>query len=156
MAVDDRKDCLLKLDVPTSFRLEKAVCSHGLFMMSPNQWDPLSLTFSRPLHLSLNHHSSTSVVVRISQPHDNPTSLHVTVSTRNKLSLEDKDVLLRQVTRMLRLSAADENNVKGFERVLASEEGEKLRYMKGFGGRVFRSPTLFEDMVKCMLLCNCQ
>ena len=25
----------------------------------------------------------------------------------------------------------------------------------GFG-RVFRSPTLFEDMVKCILLCNCQ
>lgn len=25
----------------------------------------------------------------------------------------------------------------------------------GFG-RIFRSPTLFEDMVKCILLCNCQ
>lgn len=27
--------------------------------------------------------------------------------------------------------------------------------VRGFG-RVFRSPTLFEDMVKCILLCNCQ
>ncbi|MCL7043362.1 hypothetical protein MKW94_013453 [Papaver nudicaule] len=27
--------------------------------------------------------------------------------------------------------------------------------MRGFG-RVFRSPCLFEDMVKCILLCNCQ
>ncbi|KAI3987382.1 hypothetical protein MKX01_016791 [Papaver californicum] len=27
--------------------------------------------------------------------------------------------------------------------------------MRGFG-RVFRSPSLFEDMVKCILLCNCQ
>ncbi|KAJ1420955.1 DNA glycosylase [Sesbania bispinosa] len=27
---------------------------------------------------------------------------------------------------------------------------------RSFEGRVFRSPTLFEDMVKCILLCNCQ
>lgn len=26
---------------------------------------------------------------------------------------------------------------------------------RGFG-RIFRSPTLFEDMVKCILLCNCR
>lgn len=33
------------------FRLEKAVCSHGLFMMAPNHWDPLSNSLTRPLLL---------------------------------------------------------------------------------------------------------
>lgn len=41
-------------DAAETFNLEKGVCSHGLFMMSPNHWDPLSLTFSRPLRLSLS------------------------------------------------------------------------------------------------------
>lgn len=40
-------------------------------------------------------------------------------------------------------------NVKEFQKM---HKGAKER---GFG-RMFRSPTLFEDMVKCMLLCNCQ
>lgn len=34
--------------------------------------------------------------------------------------------------------------------------GEEAEWLRSFGGRVFRSPSLFEDMVKCILLCNCQ
>lgn len=51
--------------------------------------------------------------------------------------------------RMLRLSEAEEASVKEFHKM--HEEAKE----RGFG-RVIRSPTLFEDMVKCMLLCNCQ
>lgn len=51
--------------------------------------------------------------------------------------------------RMLRLSEAEEASVKEFQKM----HGEAKE--RGFG-RVFRSPMLFEDMVKCILLCNCQ
>ena len=51
--------------------------------------------------------------------------------------------------RMLRLTEEEEKNVWEFQEMY-SEAKER-----GFG-RMFRSPTLFEDMVKCMLLCNCQ
>ncbi|XP_060167486.1 uncharacterized protein LOC132598559 isoform X2 [Lycium barbarum] len=54
-----------------------------------------------------------------------------------------------QVRRMLRLSVEENKRVKEFQDIC--EEAKE----RGFG-RVFRSPTLFEDMVKCMLLCNCQ
>lgn len=166
----------LKLPLAETFDLETAVCSHGLFMMSPNRWDPLSRSLSRPLHLSNSldngnsdtHISSVSVAVTIYQPQQDPHSLHIEVhnsgsgsapSLSLSLSREQQDALLAQVRRMLRLSEADERNVRDFKRIVhrvAQEEGEEPQYMKGFSGRVFRSPTLFEDMVKCMLLCNCQ
>lgn len=48
---------------------------------------------------------------------------------------------------MLRLSQTEERICREFSEVYGCGSGL---------GRVFRSPTLFEDMVKCILLCNCQ
>ena len=64
-----------------SFELEKAVCSHGLFVMPPNQWDPVSKTLLRPLRLGDS--DSESVMVRISQHQWAPHSLHVRVYCHN-------------------------------------------------------------------------
>lgn len=52
------------------------------------------------------------------------------------------------MSRMLRISEGDERDVSEFHKVHA--EAKK----RGFG-RIFRSPTLFEDAVKSILLCNC-
>ncbi|KAF7842842.1 uncharacterized protein G2W53_005140 [Senna tora] len=135
-----------------TFRLEKAVCSHGLFMMAPNYWDPLSKTLTRPLRLSLaiddrsSSSSSDSVIVSISQLAERPGSLNVRVHGVHSISSQQEHALLGQVSRMLRLSETEEKAVREF------------RSMSSYGdcGRVFRSPTLFEDMIKCILLCNCQ
>jgi hypothetical protein len=54
---------------------------------------------------------------------------------------------------MLRLSETEERAVGEFRKMCINGGEEEDR---SFGGRVFRSPTLFEDMVKCILLCNCQ
>ncbi|KAI8544575.1 hypothetical protein RHMOL_Rhmol08G0307800 [Rhododendron molle] len=136
-----------------TFDLEKSVCSHGLFMMAPNFWDPLSKTLQRPLLLdsheeSGNGSASSSVLVRISQPSDSPHSLRLRVFGVDSVSPRHEQALKDQVRRMLRLSEAEEARVKEFQKM----HGEAKE--RGFG-RVFRSPTLFEDMVKCILLCNC-
>ncbi|XP_050245832.1 uncharacterized protein LOC126693752 isoform X2 [Quercus robur] len=55
---------------------------------------------------------------------------------------------------MLRLSEDEERAVREFRNMYNNEKKKKKE--SSFVGRVFRSPTLFEDMVKCMLLCNCQ
>ncbi|KAK3182897.1 hypothetical protein Dsin_030183 [Dipteronia sinensis] len=100
MAIED--ECLLKLLLPnSSWKLEKAVCSHGLFMMSPNHWDPLSRSFWRPLHLSLDdngHAPPPSVMVRIFHPQETPNPLHVKVYNTGSVSLSSKeqDTLLGQ------------------------------------------------------------
>ncbi|XP_043697661.1 uncharacterized protein LOC122648509 isoform X2 [Telopea speciosissima] len=140
--------CLLTLPLGLSastFCMEKAVCSHGLFMMAPNLWDPSTKTLQRPLRLS---DGTTSLPVRISHP-PNFASLHVIVFGADSLSLDDRRAVLAQVERMLRLLDKEERNVREFHKI------HKAAKEEGFG-RVFRSPTLFEDMVKCILLCNCQ
>ena len=50
---------------------------------------------------------------------------------------------------MLRLSEED-------GRVVAEFQATHAAAREGGFGRIFCSPTLFEDMVKCILLCNCQ
>ncbi|KAL9141064.1 hypothetical protein ABFS82_14G078400 [Erythranthe guttata] len=136
-------------DAAPDFNLEKAVCSHGLFMMAPNQWDPHSRTLKRPLRLNLAGGETSSLVVHVSHPTHSAHALHLRVVGTRALSPQQQQSLLSQVRRMLRLSDQENRKVVDFQKV-----DEKAKET-GFG-RVFRSPTLFEDMIKCMLLCNCQ
>ena len=49
---------------------------------------------------------------------------------------------------MLRLTSEDEEAVQGFQKLHAAARDERF-------GRLLRSPTVWEDLVKCILLCNC-
>ncbi|CAM0907150.1 unnamed protein product [Alopecurus aequalis] len=141
----------VELELPLGgapFDLEAAVCSHGLFMMAPNRWDPASRTLLRPLRLASDR--SASPLVRVSRHPARPAdALLVSVLGADTLSPLDQDCILEQVRRMLRLSEEDGRVVAEFQAMHAAARDA------GFG-RIFRSPTLFEDMVKCILLCNCQ
>ncbi|CAN6169087.1 unnamed protein product [Urochloa humidicola] len=142
----------LDLELPSGgaapFDLAAAVCSHGLFMMAPNRWDPAARALERPLRLASDR--STSLLARVSaHPARLGTALLVAVHGVDALSSLDKDYILEQVRRMLRLSEEDGAAVAEFQVMHAAAREA------GFG-RIFRSPTLFEDMVKCILLCNCQ
>ncbi|XP_010247913.1 PREDICTED: uncharacterized protein LOC104590857 [Nelumbo nucifera] len=128
----------------SSFNLEKAVCNHGFFMMAPNLWIPSTKTLQRPLRLA---DSITSVTVRISHPPKHH-SIHVLVLDTKALSSPDQQALLRQVARMLRISEEDERKISEFHKIHSKAK------KRGFG-RLFRSPSLFEDIIKSILLCNC-
>ncbi|KAL3635196.1 hypothetical protein CASFOL_019743 [Castilleja foliolosa] len=139
----------LQLDAAApNFSLEKAVCSHGLFMMAPNHWDPHSKTLRRPLRLDRDD-DETSLMVHISHPSHSIHALHLRVLGTRALSPQQQQSLLSQVRRMLRLSEEENKRLIEFHKV--HDEAKQM----GFG-RMFRSPTLFEDIIKCMLLCNCQ
>ncbi|CAL5085176.1 unnamed protein product [Urochloa decumbens] len=117
-------------------------------MMAPNRWDPAARTLERPLRLASDR--SASLLARVSAHPARPgTALLVAVHGVDALSSLDKDYILEQVRRMLRLSEEDGAAVAEFQAMHAAARET------GFG-RIFRSPTLFEDMVKCILLCNCQ
>ncbi|KAF7142296.1 hypothetical protein RHSIM_Rhsim05G0120900 [Rhododendron simsii] len=144
-----------KMAEAATFDLEKNVCSHGLFMMAPNFWDPLSKTLQRPLLLdsheeSGNGSAASSVLVRISQPSDSPHSLRLRVFGVDSLSPRHEQALKEQVRRMLRLSEAEEASVKEFQKM----HGEAKE--RGFG-RVFRSPTLWSRTLSmARALCELQ
>uniref|UniRef100_A0A0E0I550 HhH-GPD domain-containing protein n=1 Tax=Oryza nivara TaxID=4536 RepID=A0A0E0I550_ORYNI len=124
------------------FDLEAAVCSHGLFMMAPNRWDPASRALVRPLRLASDR--AASVAVRVSRHPARPSdALLVSVlgAPGDALSPPDQTSILEQVRRMLRLDEEDGRAAAEFQAMHA------VAREAGFG-RIFRSPTLFEDMVK--------
>ncbi|XVE74270.1 hypothetical protein DITRI_Ditri12bG0003500 [Diplodiscus trichospermus] len=128
----------------SSFSMEKAVCNHGLFMMAPNVWIPSTKSLRRPLRLADSYHSLS---VTISHPPNHP-FIVIQVHGVQSLSAADKAAILEQVARMLRISNKDERDVREFQKLHSSAKE------KGFG-RIFRSPSFFEDAVKSILLCNC-
>ncbi|CAN8323428.1 unnamed protein product [Cochlearia groenlandica] len=125
------------------FDMEKAVCNHGFFMMDPNIWNPKRKSLSRPLTIS----NSSSVNVTISHPKPHP-FLVVQVHGIDNVSRIDEELISQQVNRMLRISTDDERVITDFQKL------HEPANTYGFG-RIFRSPNLFEDMVKSILLCYC-
>lgn len=142
----------------SSFDLEKAVCNHGFFMMAPNRWIPSSKTLERPVRLA---DSTRSVRVSILKPcisvHKDSLLVRVHDISPNDISKQDEVAILEQVRRMLRISHKDEQDVKQYhQKLLHIHLSEDHDNDKHGSGRLFRSPTLFEDLVKCLLLCNCK
>ncbi|KAG4169797.1 hypothetical protein ERO13_A12G103850v2 [Gossypium hirsutum] len=96
------------------FELEKAICSDGLFMLALNHWDPISHSFSHPLCLTS---PPLTVNVCISQPPIfSSSTLYLRIYGASSLSPPHRRSLLNQVSRMLRLSESEENNVREFHR----------------------------------------
>ncbi|GAQ89794.1 hypothetical protein KFL_005630070 [Klebsormidium nitens] len=117
-------------------------------MAAPNRWlfppGQESGCLERPLRLA----DGRAVWVRIGPMKVNePGVLSVEVGVGD-MGKGDKDVIQAQVRRMLRLLPEDSAAVAAFQNM---HPGAKAA---GFG-RLFRSPTLWEDMVKTQLLCNC-
>ncbi|KAK1434397.1 hypothetical protein QVD17_00137 [Tagetes erecta] len=129
----------MEMAVSKTFELEKAVCNHGFFMMAPNTWIPSTKTLVRPLRLPDN----SSVTVYISQ--SRPNFITITATCRDV----HQHIIMDQVRRMLRLSKEEDEAIKEFHSLHAEAAN------KGFG-RLFRNPTLFEDIVKTWLLCACR
>jgi len=84
----------------------------------------------------------------VRQPVQQRLEVRIEVSSR-KLTTDDCDVLRSQIIRMLRLQDADQVVAKHF---MAQNKDLANR---GPVGRLFRSASLFEDLVKTFTLCNC-
>ncbi|KAL9429799.1 hypothetical protein AB3S75_031594 [Citrus x aurantiifolia] len=117
-------------------------------MMSPNNWIPSTKSLQRPLRLS---DSTKSINVSISIDEQNCLIARALDDDVNEvvsnLTAADRQVIRKQITRMLRLTERDEKDVRDFQNI------HQQAKQKGFG-RLFRSPSLFEDIVKSILLCN--
>lgn len=126
------------LDCPPGFTLPRAVCSYGYFLLEPNRWQPAS----NELVCTLRGEGDRAVPVVISQ--DTPGQLRV--RSAQALSAADRAALTPRIVRMLRLDQPV-MVVRRFWRLCPA--ARKARF-----GWMFRSPTLFEDIVKTMTACN--
>lgn len=122
---------------PGDYLLTRDVCSYGYFLLAPNRWSPSARTLDRTLLLG-----DSPAKLTIAQPGDTPGAPLAVISDR-PLSRPEKADASRQIARMLRL----DDDVAEFHRV-------DPRWRASGRGRLFRSPTFFEDVVKTVTSCN--
>lgn len=149
----------MRIRVPADFVLARDACSYGYFLLAPNVWEPESATLTRAFELS-----GGPAVLRISQrgvPRARAGAIagarthwsamrgnDLCVRCSRGLSRSEQGDVRAQITRMLRLDE-DEREISAFHRVDA-------RWKREGRGRLFRSPTLFEDIIKTVTSCNVQ
>lgn len=147
---------LLRENIPVGFSLSQAICSYGYFCLAPNRWVPRKHSkeaeaddddkgyLVRPLSYGnvdkVQNHCSKTALIAIGQ---NTNTKAVVVAVRSSIERVCHKELTKQIDRMLRL----DTNLENFHE-LHMEAKER-----GFG-RLYRSPTLFEDTVKTITNCN--
>jgi len=129
----------LTMRVPADYDLPRDVCSYGYFILAPNNWDPARRALTRPLELS-----GGASAVRITQAGGRGSDLAARFDRR--LDRAEQSEARALIHRMLRLNE-NERDIRGFHRV-------DPRWRRSGRGRLFRSPTLFEDVVKTVTSCN--
>lgn len=125
---------------PSDFALPRDVCSYGYFVLAPNSWDTRSATLWRVLHVE-----GGAVLVHVRQ---SGVGKPLRVGASRTLSAIERTQVKRQLTRMLRLDEPAES-LREFHRL-------DPRFQASGRGRLFRSPTFFEDVIKTVTSCNVQ
>ncbi len=123
---------------PDDYLLKRDVCSYGYFLLAPNAWSPRRMTFARRLDLP-----EGVATLALAQPDDRP-GAEIRVVADRALSRRERGEASRLLGRMLRF---DDDSVQEFHKV-------DPRWRTSGRGRIFRSPTLFEDVVKTITSCN--
>ena len=137
-----------QVPVPRGFRWEITVRSFGFYLLAPNGYDAETKEFRRPLRVG--EETVVQATASISESGEHLLVCADSSSSTAPLSeerwLEAEQEVSRQLRRMFRLDVAEEELQRLYDVLPAAKE-------VGFG-RMFRSPTLFEDMVKAVTSCN--
>ncbi len=137
------------IQVPRDYVLRRDYCSYGYFLLEPNDWNPREEIVTRVLELA-----EGPTVLRITQPLHSPDRKRagrragqpLALISDRALSRPEKDQARRLITRMLRLDE-DHGLIREFHAV-------DPRWKRSGRGRLMRSPTLFEDVIKTVTSCN--
>lgn len=142
------KTVILSLPIPKFFNLPSTLTSHGWVVLAPNQYIKEDNSFSRVEPLP----GGQVARLTVSSAHQAPdTSIEVHVESPGKLGANDKAHIERITRHMLRL---DEDYTE-FHALCADRGGAWAGLASG-KGRMLRSPTLFEDLVKVICTTNIQ
>ena len=125
----------LTLRPPSRFDLHRAVCSYGFFVLPPNRWDVQKRVLHRPLRTAAGRVVKTTLRQRADGS--------LVLACDRAVPRGDHATLKAQVRRMLRFG----EDFAAWRRI--HPLAKKRRF-----DRMFRSPTLFEDIVKTITSCN--
>jgi len=141
-----RRDCdemmLLNIDIPRNFNFKRTVSSHGWCSLAPFTFDPK--------RWELKYVFQTSARI--------PIAVAITCSGRKlrarsdstKLSKKGEREIATQIKHIFRF----DEELDGFYAVVRNDE--RFAWISKVGaGRLLRSPTVFEDLVKTICTTNC-
>jgi N-glycosylase/DNA lyase len=140
----------LLLAAPPGFRFERTVRSHGWYDLAPFAWDEASSCLTRPL--TLPEAGPAAMRVTWGRPAGGAPALQVTLTAHRRPRRADLDRAERDIFHMLRL----DEDLDPFYRHAALVGRPDLGWTGAAGaGRLLRSPTVFEDLVKMICTTNC-
>jgi N-glycosylase/DNA lyase len=132
------------VDTPAGFSFRRSVLSHGWYALPPFRFDRSAFSLRRVLRLG----SGRIVEIHLAE---SPRGARVQIETRSaRLSRAERADLETQVRHMLRL---DEDYAGFYE--TASAHAAFAWIGPNGAGRLLRSPTVFEDLVKLICTTNC-
>lgn len=128
----------LSLRVPADFHLARDCCSYGYFLLRPNHWKVREQSLERDFEID-------RLAFRVAVKQPSPGAPLRIVPSRT-LSASSRAHVERSLVRMLRLDESD--------RHIAEFHSVDPRWKASGRGRLFRSPSMFEDVVKTVTSCN--
>lgn len=148
----------LRLTPPADFLLARDLCSYGYFHLAPNRWNPQTLTYTTTLDLD---GAATTLTVTQAKakgmeaaagrfdPHDpgpGVAGAPLVIKADRVLSKGQAAEARAALVRILRLDESAEH-IAAFHRA-------DPRFARSGRGRLMRSATLFEDVLKTVTSCN--
>lgn len=126
------------LRVPEDYHLSRDYCSYGYFLLRPSYWDVKAKTLTRAFEIE-----RVPFAVRVSQE---GLGDKLKVESTRSLSAKSRATVEQWLTRMLRLDEPAST--------IAEFHALDPRWKKAGRGRLMRSPTMFEDVIKTVTSCN--
>lgn len=130
----------ISLQTPTGYSLYSVIHSHGWMQLAP--FEELSEGQALAYTLQLSD-------ARVQRLEFHQADKQVTVSTQSDLSLKEQEEVRSTVRWMLKM----DGDLSDFYAV-ASQEPRLQKAIQNGAGRILRSPTIFEDIVKTILTTN--
>jgi 3-methyladenine DNA glycosylase/8-oxoguanine DNA glycosylase len=131
----------LSINIPRTFNFKRTVLSHGWCALLPFHCDRKGWVLSRVLDLP----ATSPVTIEMRQK-----GSQLRINTSRRLSKSAAESVLRAVRHMLRL----DDDMGEFYKIVKDTPGFEWIADAG-AGRMLRSPTVFEDLVKMICTTNC-
>jgi 3-methyladenine DNA glycosylase/8-oxoguanine DNA glycosylase len=131
----------LKIPVGRNFNFRRTVASHGWYQLLPFALDTEKWELSRVIDLGQKQPATIFLKGRKS---------HVSVTASRPLNKTETTIVLRDARHVLRLN----DDLQNFYLATGSDPGFSWIGEQG-AGRLLRSPTVFEDLVKMICTTNC-
>jgi 3-methyladenine DNA glycosylase/8-oxoguanine DNA glycosylase len=131
----------IKIPIPRNFSFRRTVASHGWYQLLPFALDTAKWELSRVIDVG----KKPPVTITLTERKN-----HVRVNAARSLTSAETAIVLRDARHILRL----DDDLRDF--YLATDNDPDFAWIGEQGaGRLLRSPTVYEDLVKMICTTNC-